>query len=84
MMNVDVGGYHVGDVEVSAAFDVDARKVGRDVAEAICAAPNNTIRFAEVKPTVHLEPMVHLDLYEAEWRGRIGRMDALLAVHGVE
>jgi myo-inositol-1-phosphate synthase len=50
-MNVAVGGYHVGDVEVSAAFDVNARKIGRDIAEAICAEPNNTIRFADVKPT---------------------------------
>jgi myo-inositol-1-phosphate synthase len=51
LMNVAVGGYHVGDVEVSAAFDVNARKIGRDIAEAICAEPNNTIRFADVKPT---------------------------------
>jgi len=51
LMNVDLGGYHVGDVEVSAAFDVSAAKVGRDVAEAIWAPPNNTHRFAEVPPT---------------------------------
>ncbi len=51
LMNVDLGGYHVGDVGISAAFDISADKVGRDVAEAIHAAPNNTIRFADVKPT---------------------------------
>jgi myo-inositol-1-phosphate synthase len=51
LMNADVGGYHVGDIEISAAFDVNARKVGRDVAEAIFAPPNNTHRFAEVGPT---------------------------------
>jgi len=51
LMNADVGGYHVGDVEISAAFDINAAKVGRDVAEAIHAEPNNTYRFAEVKPT---------------------------------
>ncbi|HEY7298803.1 MAG TPA: inositol-3-phosphate synthase [Xanthobacteraceae bacterium] len=51
LMNPDLGGYHVGDVEISAAFDIDAQKVGRDVAEAIYARPNNTIRFADVKPT---------------------------------
>jgi myo-inositol-1-phosphate synthase len=51
LMNVDVGGYHVGDVEISAAFDVHARKVGRDVADAILAPPNNTYRFADVKPS---------------------------------
>ena len=50
LMHVDLGGYHVGDVEVVAAFDVDAKKVGRDVAEAIAAEPNNTIRFADVPP----------------------------------
>ena len=50
LMNVEVGGYHVGDVEISAAFDVNAAKVGRDVAEAILAPPNNTHRFADVKP----------------------------------
>ncbi|WP_181706415.1 inositol-3-phosphate synthase [Chthonobacter rhizosphaerae] len=51
LMHVDLGGYHVGDIEVSAAFDVDARKVGRDVAEAIYARPNNTHVFAKAPPT---------------------------------
>jgi myo-inositol-1-phosphate synthase len=49
-MNASVGGYHVSDIEVSAAFDVNAAKVGKDVAEALWAAPNNTHRFAEVTP----------------------------------
>lgn len=48
LMNLDLGGYHVGDIEISCAFDVAKSKVGRDVAEAIHAAPNNTIKFAEV------------------------------------
>ncbi len=48
LMHVDLGGYHVRDVEVVAAFDVDAKKVGRDVAEAVVSEPNNTIRFADV------------------------------------
>jgi myo-inositol-1-phosphate synthase len=59
LMNVELGGYHVGDVEVSAAFDVNASKVGRDVAEAIFAHPNNTQRFALVPPSgirVHRGP----------------------------
>ncbi len=51
LMNVEVGGYHVGDVEISAAFDVSARKVGLDVTEAIFAPPNNTFRFAGVPPS---------------------------------
>jgi myo-inositol-1-phosphate synthase len=48
LMHVELAGYHVGDVEVVAAFDIDANKVGADVGKAIFAAPNNTIRFAEV------------------------------------
>jgi myo-inositol-1-phosphate synthase len=48
LMNVDIGGYHISDVEVSAAFDVNATKVGRDVSEAIFTAPNNTQRFSAV------------------------------------
>ena len=51
LMHVDVGGYHIRDVELVAAFDVDAKKVGTDLAEAILSEPNNTIRFAEVPPT---------------------------------
>ena len=50
LMHVDVGGYHVRDLEFVAAFDVDTKKVGRDLAEAIVAPPNNTIQFAEVPP----------------------------------
>ncbi len=52
LMHVKLGPYHVSDVEIVAAFDVDGKKVGRDVAEAIFAEPNNTIRFADdVPPT---------------------------------
>lgn len=51
LMHVEVGGYHVRDVEICAAFDVAASKVGRDVAEAIYAQPNNTMRFADVAAT---------------------------------
>ncbi|MGG5809375.1 inositol-3-phosphate synthase [Falsiroseomonas sp. CW058] len=50
LMSAEIGGYHVADIEVSAAFDVSAAKVGRDLAEAIAAPPNNTHRFAEVAP----------------------------------
>jgi len=50
LMHVKLGPYHVSDVEVVAAFDVDAKKVGKDVAEAIFSEPNNTIRFADVPP----------------------------------
>src|SRR5687768_11455010 len=50
LMHVDLGGYLPRHIEFSAAFDVSAHKVGRDLAEAIHAEPNNTIRFAEVPP----------------------------------
>jgi myo-inositol-1-phosphate synthase len=56
LMHVDLGGYHPRDIEFSAAFDISAAKVGLDLAEAIYAEPNNTIRFADVPPlgvTVH-------------------------------
>ena len=48
LMHVDLGGYHVRDVEFVAAFDVDRDKVGKDLSEAIWAGPNNTVKFAEV------------------------------------
>ena len=52
LMHAQLGPYGVADIEVVAAFDVDGKKVGRDVGEAIFAEPNNTIRFAEdVPPT---------------------------------
>lgn len=48
LMHVRLGGYHVGDVRFVAAFDVAEGKVGRDLAHAIAAEPNNTLRFSEV------------------------------------
>jgi myo-inositol-1-phosphate synthase len=48
LMHVDLGGYHVRDIEFTAAFDINVTKVGRDLSEAIFAEPNNTIRFADV------------------------------------
>jgi myo-inositol-1-phosphate synthase len=50
LMHVDFGGYHVRDVQFVAAFDVDAKKVGRDLAEAIVASENNTIKLCDVPP----------------------------------
>jgi myo-inositol-1-phosphate synthase len=47
LMHVDLGGYHVSDVEFTAAFDIDAAKVGKDLGEAIWAGQNNTIKFAK-------------------------------------
>jgi myo-inositol-1-phosphate synthase len=51
LMHVQFGDYHVRDLEFVAAFDVDAKKVGFDLAEAIHASENNTIKFADVPPT---------------------------------
>ena len=48
LMHVNLGGYHVRDIEFSAAFDIDSRKVGKDLSKAIWAEPNNTIQFAKV------------------------------------
>lgn len=56
LMHATVGGYHVGDIEFSAAFDVTTDKVGQDLSEAIWAHPNNTIKFADVP---HLDVPVH-------------------------
>jgi myo-inositol-1-phosphate synthase len=50
LMHVDLGGYHVRDVEFVAAFDIDSEKVGKDVSEAIWSGQNNTIKFADVPP----------------------------------
>ena len=50
LMHVDFGGYHVRDITFVAAFDVDAKKVGRDLSEAIHASENNTIKIADVPP----------------------------------
>lgn len=48
LMHTNFGGYEIGDIEVVAAFDVNDHKVGKDVSEAIYAAPNNTAIFAKV------------------------------------
>jgi len=51
LMHVDLGGYHVRDIEFTAAFDVVAGKVGKDLSAAIWAPPNDTIKFADVPKT---------------------------------
>jgi myo-inositol-1-phosphate synthase len=49
IMHLDLGGYHIADIDIVAAFDIADGKVGRDLAEAIAAPPNNTERFAPVR-----------------------------------
>jgi myo-inositol-1-phosphate synthase len=51
LMHVDVGGYHISDIEFTAAFDVTKDKVGKDLADAIWAHPNNTVKFSDVPKT---------------------------------
>ena len=51
LMHVDLGGYHVRDIEFVAAFDIDAEKVGKDLSEAIWSGQNDTIKFADVAPS---------------------------------
>ena len=48
LMHVDLGGYHISDIEFSAAFDIDAQKVGKDVSQAIFSGQNNTVKFSDV------------------------------------
>jgi myo-inositol-1-phosphate synthase len=49
-MHVNLGGYHISDINFVAAFDIDKNKVGKDLAQAIYAAPNNTYKFCDVEP----------------------------------
>ncbi len=51
IMHVNLGGYHISDIEFVAAIDIDANKVGKDLAEAIFTRPNNTYRFCDVPKT---------------------------------
>jgi len=51
IMHVNLGGYHISDINFVAAFDVDKNKVGKEIAEAIFTKPNNTFKFTEVPAT---------------------------------
>ena len=66
LMNVVVGGYHVRDVKFVAAFDVDAKKVGLDLVDAMWASENNTIKFADV-------PKSGITVLRGETRDGLGR-----------
>jgi myo-inositol-1-phosphate synthase len=57
LMHVDLGGYHVRDIEFSAAFDIDADKVGKDLSEAIFSGQNNTLKFDTEVPKLGIEVM---------------------------
>src|SRR6201747_514408 len=62
LMHVELGGYHVRDVEFVAAFDIDAEKVGKDLSEAIWSGQNDTIKFADVP---HLDVPVYRGMTQA-------------------
>jgi len=55
LMHVDLGGYHVRDLEFTAAFDIDVDKVGKDLSEAIFSGQNNTIKFVDDVPKLGVE-----------------------------
>ena len=66
LMHATVGGYHVRDIEFSAAFDVVTTKVGKDLSEAMWAYPNDTIKFAEV-------PYLNVPVYRGMTHDGIGK-----------
>ncbi len=92
LMHVELGPYHVRDVEFVTAFDVDAKKVGKDLSEAISSEPNNTIRFADVPPmNVEVQRGPTLDGLGEYYREQITESDrepvdvaATLREHGVD
>jgi myo-inositol-1-phosphate synthase len=55
LMHVDLGGYHVRDIEFTAAFDIDSDKVGKDLSDAIFAGQNNTLKFVDSVPKLGVE-----------------------------
>ncbi|RMF34243.1 MAG: inositol-3-phosphate synthase [Chloroflexi bacterium] len=66
LMHPRLGGYHIRDIEFTAAFDVDVNKVGKDLSEAIFVPPNNTVRFAEV-------PYLNVPVYRGMTHDGLGR-----------
>ncbi|MDP9432083.1 MAG: inositol-3-phosphate synthase [Actinomycetota bacterium] len=77
LMHVELGGYHVRDIEFVAAFDVDGKKVGRDLSEAIAASENNTIKLCDVPPlNVEVQRGHTLDGLGKYYRQMIDESDA--------
>jgi len=66
LMHPRLGGYHIRDIEFTAAFDIDVNKVGKDLSEAIFMPPNNTVRFAEV-------PYLNVPVYRGMTHDGLGR-----------
>jgi myo-inositol-1-phosphate synthase len=77
LMHAELGGYHVRDIEISAAFDIGAAKVGRDLSEALLAPPNNTCSFAPLSPSgVRVERGPTLDGIGKYLRDEVAESDA--------
>jgi myo-inositol-1-phosphate synthase len=77
LMHVELGGYHVSDIEIASAFDVHAGKVGRDVSEAVLSEPNNTYIFAKPGRTgVQVERGPTLDGVGKYLKDRVEESDA--------
>jgi len=70
LMHVTLGGYHVGDTQFVAAFDVDAAKVGLDLSKAVFASNNNTIRFSEIPRSGSLSSAARLS---TDWASTTAR-----------
>jgi myo-inositol-1-phosphate synthase len=66
LMHVNLGGYHVRDIQFTAAFDIDVNKVGKDLGEAIFAEPNNTYEFTEV-------PFLNVPVYRGMTHDGLGK-----------
>jgi myo-inositol-1-phosphate synthase len=66
LMHVDLGGYHISDIEFSAAFDIDADKVGKDLSQAIFSGQNNTVKFSDV-------PKLDVPVYRGMTHDGIGK-----------
>jgi myo-inositol-1-phosphate synthase len=66
LMHVDLGGYHISDIEFSAAFDIDADKVGKDLSHAIFSGQNNTVTFSDV-------PKLDVPVYRGMTHDGIGK-----------
>jgi len=66
LMHVDLGGYHISDIEFSAAFDIDADKVGKDLSQAIFSGQNNTVKFSDV-------PRLDVPVYRGMTHDGIGK-----------
>ena len=77
LMHAVIGGYHISDIEFVAAYDVDAKKVGLDLADAMWASENNTIKFCNVAKTgVNVERGTTLDGMGRYYKETIKESDA--------